>query len=209
MEAVARAYMRWKLPRTEKERKKALEEALETVTYYAQRNDSHGLPAAAVLFNIGLHLLLAERDIQAIKIDALTHPDEWTRKLHTRTIAMTIYEWKFDNVTGQALRKALELIDTPDELKAEITAALRHLRKVQERVESHFGMLRNKTIAHRDPDALLVYRAIRDLKTMEVIHQAADFYEGVSMFLRALTKVMNHSSSFDSILRQWSARQLT
>jgi hypothetical protein len=41
--------------------------------------------------------------IQAIKIDALTHPDEWTRKLQARVILLTIYEWDADEVSGRAL----------------------------------------------------------------------------------------------------------
>jgi hypothetical protein len=87
-----------------------------------------------------------------------------------------------------------------------LTQALRHLRKVQEKVEGQFGMLRNKTIAHRDPDALLVYRAIRDLNPMEVMAAAGEFYVGVSMFMAALTKLVTHTGSQRAILRQWQAQ---
>lgn len=206
LEAFVRAYMRWKLPRTEKLRKRELEKTFESVKYYALQSEKWDLPAASVLFNIGLHLLLAERDIQAVKIDALTHPDEWTRKLHARIILLTIYEWDTDKVTGQELRKALDTIQAPDDLKKETFEALRMLRRVREKVGNQFGDLRNKTIAHRDPDALLVYRAIRDLRTKDVTDAAIDFYAGVDAFMKVLTKLMLQSSSLESMLRQWQGK---
>jgi hypothetical protein len=47
---------------------------------------------------------------------------------------------------------------------------------------------------------------IRDLKPMEVLRAASEFYEGVDMFLHALTQLMTHSSSLNAILRQWDAK---
>jgi hypothetical protein len=57
------------------------------------RNEHGRFRGVSTLFNIGLYLLIAHKDIQAIKIDALTHPDEWTRKLLARIILLTIFEW--------------------------------------------------------------------------------------------------------------------
>jgi hypothetical protein len=77
--AVARMFMRWRLPWLERKQKKALEAAFETAKKYAMKNEHGRFPAVSLLFNVGLYLLLAARDIQALKIDALTHSDEWTR----------------------------------------------------------------------------------------------------------------------------------
>src|SRR3989442_1166298 len=99
--AVARVITRWRLPRRDRERKKAFLAAFEIAKHYAIHNEHVPFPAVTLLFNVGLYLLLAERDIQALKIDALTHPDEWTRKLHARIILLTIYEWDADSVTGR------------------------------------------------------------------------------------------------------------
>src|ERR1700759_4775427 len=117
--AVSRAYMRWKLPRTERKRRKALEGAFESTRYWATRNEHGKMTSVSTLMNIGLYLLIADRDIQAIKIDALTHPDEWTRKLCARVILLTIYEWDADEVSGRALQEALDLMQTPDDLRKE------------------------------------------------------------------------------------------
>jgi hypothetical protein len=53
--------------------------------------------------------LIADRDIQAVKTDTLTHPDEWTRKLNPRNILLTIHEWDADKVCGRELMNAMDL----------------------------------------------------------------------------------------------------
>ena len=105
--------MRRRLPRLERKRRAALEAAFETTRFYAARLEGGDFPAVSVLMNIGLYLLLAERDIQAVKIDMLTHPDEWTRKLMARIVLLTIYEWDADKVSGRALKNSLDVIQAP------------------------------------------------------------------------------------------------
>ena len=105
---LVRAYLRRKLPRTERKRRVALEAAFETTRYFAVKNENGKFKGLSILYNIALYLLIADRDIQAVKIDALTHPDEWTRKLNARIILLTIYEWDADKVTGRELKDALE-----------------------------------------------------------------------------------------------------
>jgi hypothetical protein len=90
--------------------------------------------------------------IQALKIDALTHPDEWTRKLHARIILLTIYEWDADKVTGRGLKDALDTIQGSPALTVQAVDALRALRRVQRKVTKEYGFVRNAAIAHRDPN---------------------------------------------------------
>jgi hypothetical protein len=201
--AIARAYMRWKLPRTERERRKALEEAFETFKHYAIKNENGMLRASSTLFNIGLYLLIADRDIQAVKIDALTHPDEWTRKLHARIILLTIYEWDADKVSGRTLKDALNTMLISEELKSRAIEVLRNLRLIQRKVTKNFSFVRNATIGHRDPNALAQYRAIRDLRVEEVMAIAVEFFAAVEQFVVLLTQIMLAGNTMQSFLRQW------
>jgi hypothetical protein len=73
---LARAISRWRLPRAERERQVALASAFETIKSQAIKHENSKFVGVSTLFNIGLYLLIADRDIQAVKIDALTHPDE-------------------------------------------------------------------------------------------------------------------------------------
>jgi nucleotide-binding universal stress UspA family protein len=153
---------------------------------------------------MGLYLLIAAKDIQAAKRDALTHPDEWTRRLHARLILLTVIEWDMDAVTGRALKKALDTMKIPDELQREMTAALRRLRKIRERIEKDYTFVRNVAIAHRDPDVLAQYRAIRDLDTDKLYEITAEFFQAVDQFIVAHTKLLNASSTMASVLAQWA-----
>jgi len=146
---ISRAYMRLKLPISERERRKALERTFETIKYYAIKNENGRFRGTSTIFNIGLYLLIADRDIQAVKIDALTHPNEWNRKLNARIILLTIYEWDADKVTGRTLRDALDSMMIPDDLKSQAVGVLRRLRLVQRKVTKNFSFVRNATIGHR------------------------------------------------------------
>lgn len=81
--------------------------------------------------------------------------------------------------------------------------ALRVLREVQRKVTKQFSFVRNAAIAHRDPDALSQFRAIRDLEVAKVANVAVEFYKGVSLFMGVLTRLMNESGTLPALLRQW------
>src|SRR5205807_608267 len=130
--------------------------------------------------------LIAERDIQAVKIDALTHADAWQRSLCARIILLTIHELDMDKVTGQRLKKALDTVSAPKEVKTRAVEALRKVRKVHERAEKEFSFVRNAAIAHRDADAVAQYRAIVQVDELAVLRIAAEFYEASNEFLSVL-----------------------
>jgi hypothetical protein len=206
-ERLARAFVRVKLrhSHSERERRAALEKAFETVKYFAIRNENGKFRALSTLFNIALYLLIADRDIQAVKIDALTHPDEWTRKLNARVILLTIYEWDADRVAGRELRSALELMLIPDDLRREAIDLLRSLRVTQRKAAKQFSFIRNAAIAHRDPNALVQYRAIRNLKVEEVMAIGVEFFAVAEKFTNLLTRLMNAGNTLPSFVNQWSA----
>src|SRR5262249_7186051 len=139
------------------------------------------------------------------KIDALTHPDEWSRKLNARVILLTIYEWDADKVAGRELRSALELMLVPDDLRREAIGLLRSLRITQRKAAKQFSFIRNVAIAHRDPNALVQYRAIRNLKVEEVMAIAVEFYAVAEKFTNLLTRLMIAGNTLPSFLNQWSA----
>ncbi len=185
--------------------RKALNDAFESSRYWTSRGEHSRFRANAILQNIGLYLLIIDKDIQALKIDALTHPDEWTRKLHARVILLTIYEWDTGEITGKALKEALDLMLISSELQQEAFAALKVLRKVEEKAKKEFQFIRNAAIAHRDPNALTQYRAIRDLRVKEVWDIGAEFFAAIQALMLVLTKLMAAGSTPESHLRQWAA----
>jgi hypothetical protein len=204
---IARFVMRRILPLKERKRHVALQNALTEMAIQTEKSSEHGFDASTVVLNVALFLLIAERDIQAVKIDALTHPDPWHRSLSARIILLTIHEWDMDKVAGHKLRQALDTIKAPDPMKAAATAALRSVRNVQKMAQKEFAFLRNATIAHRDPDASAQYRAITKLDEMKVLGLAAEFYIGADAFISLLPKIILQSSTLPSLLAQYAKRE--
>src|SRR5262249_2092372 len=153
-----------------------------------------------------LFFLIAERDIQAVKIDALTHPDPWQRSLAARVILLTIHELEIDKAAGGKLRQALDDGNEPDTLRDEITDALRSICKAQEHARRRFAYLRNATIAHRDPDAVRQYRDIVGIDGLELIQVAVSFYEGTKKFVDVLPALLSHLGSAPGLISQLSAQ---
>lgn len=203
---VARFVMRRVLPFKERRRQAALKSALDELARQTENSAARDFEASTVIFNIALFLLIAERDIQALKIDALTHPDKWHRSLCTRVILLTIHGRDLDKVAGQKLREALDIINAPDDMKRAANDSLRAVRKVQKKVQSDFEFLRNATIAHRDPDALTQYRSILQIDELKVLSLAAEFSTAAEAFIMLLPKLILQSGTLESTITQFSKR---
>lgn len=157
-----------------------------------------GFEANTVILNLGLFFLIAERDIQAVKIDALTHPDAWKRGLAARVMLLTIHE----QVAGNKLRQALDDCGTPENLREEVTEAMRTIRKAQARAQRQFTYFRNSTIAHRDADAFRQYNDIIEIDGLEVTRTAVDFYAGTTKFIEMIPRLLTQMSSWEGMTGQ-------
>jgi hypothetical protein len=204
--ALTRRFMRQKLRRSERKRQIALISALRTTADEAARSQQRGFEATTTVLNLGLFFLIAERDIQAVKIDALTHPDPWQRGLAARIMLLTIHELDIDKVAGIKLRQAFDDGNVPEELRDSVSDALRTVRKAQSRAQRQFAHLRNSTIAHRDPDAIQQYRDIIGIDGLEVSKVAVEFYAGAGKFIDVLPRLLTHLSTWPGMIGQLTAR---
>lgn len=204
--ALARAFSRPKLKWSDRERNKVLVGALQTLAAKSVRARRSGLDATVVVLNLGLFFLIAERDIQAVKIDALTHQDSWQRNLAARIILLTIHELDIDKAAGAKLRRVLDENQVPEGLKKEVIDSMRSVRKAQSKAQGQFSYLRNSTIAHRDGDAIRQYRDIVEIDSVEVMKVVVEFYKGSESFIRALPRLLAHLGSLPGVVRQIAAK---
>ena len=202
----SRFIMRRVLPLKEREREKAIASTLTEYAKQTAKSRRYEFESSAVLFNLALFFLIADRDIQAVKIDALTHPDPWKRSLCARIILLTIHELDMDKVAGGKFRAALANAGVTEEAKRQATQALRTIRSAQQKVQKQFAFLRNATIAHRDPDALLQYSSIIQINELEVLRIAGEFYEGTRLFLDVLPKLVIQVGTLPGLFNQLRAR---
>lgn len=198
----ARRRSRWSLLKVEKRRSKALRNALDVCGREALRARRNGLEASEAVYNLALFFLVAERDIQTLKVDALTHPDSWTRSLYARVILLTIHELDIDKAGGNRLRNALVLTDVPEDLRQELALALRVIRSAQQKAQKQFATLRNSTIAHRDADAITQFRRIVELDSLSIIQTAAEFYVGTHAFMEVMPRLITHVAGTRGLIAQ-------
>lgn len=204
--ALSRFVMRYVLSMRERKRLEALIAALSEVSIQATRSRRYEFASSAVVLNLALFFLIAERDIQAVKIDALTHPDAWRRKLCARIILLTIHELDLDKVAGNKLREALVDAGVSEETKNQATLAIRAVRKAQQKAQKEFAFLRNATIAHRDPDAVVQYRSIAEIDEMEVCRIAGDFYQASHLFLNIIPELLIRVGTMPGLMSQLQAQ---
>lgn len=204
--AIARRIVRLRLLWTERERKRLLDATLKTVAFETARARKNGFETVSHVMNLGLFFLIAERDIQAVKVDALTHPDPWRRSLAARVMLLTIHELDIDKAAGSKLRQSFQDGRVPEELQSAVTEAMRTIRKAQTRAQRQFAELRNSTIAHRDADAVRQYRDIVEIDGLEVTNIAAEFYEGTHLFSAVLPKLILHLGTWSSLAAQLTAK---
>lgn len=197
--AVGRMYSRVSLTLKERKKNRVLTNTLKTYRVETERARKKGNECTQVLMNIGLYYLIAEKDIQTVKIDALTHHNRWKRLLSLRIILLTIYEWDMGKASSKNLKELLAKSSVDEALQKELFQALRLLRKSQEKAAKILHFERNATIAHRDPDALLQLNTIENLNTRKVFAAAEEFYKSSAIFMDVFPKVMLQAGSMQGL----------
>jgi hypothetical protein len=207
IENTVRLYLRVKLTLQERKRSAALTSALSTTIKEFKKVNSSSLEPLKIFFNLSLFFLIAEKDIQAVKVDALSHADPWKRNLSLRIMLLVIHEWDMAKVApANKLREAYDAAGISQELREEMTEAFRKIKKAHSKAKQLLAHARHSTIAHRDADAMLQYETIIKLDAMKTMSVAVSFYEGADLFVKTLPKVMLEASSMHSLLKQYSRK---
>ncbi|MFT6915718.1 MAG: hypothetical protein ACJAWL_002028 [Motiliproteus sp.] len=207
IEGLTRFSLRVKLQIGERRRKKVLDRTFNTIVLEAQKAEKREFHSTSEIFNIALYFLLAEKDIQSLKIDALTHPNKWKRNLNLRVMLLVMHEWDMSKVAPANKMNAIyENANISEELRKEMSLALRAMNKAQTKAKKLLSKIRHSTIAHRDADALLQYRTIVGLDTIEALKILGSFYESIDLFNEALPKLMLASSHPMALIKQYGKK---
>jgi hypothetical protein len=199
---IGRRYTRIKLTIEEFRKNRVLDATLGTMIREVERAENREHECVKVLLNMALFYLIAEKDIQTLKIDALTHPNKWKRNLALRTILLTIYEWDMGKFSDKNLNDLLDKSGVSIELKKEFFVSLRVLRKAQKKSAKILHVDRNSIIAHRDADALLQIRSINNLSEKTVFEAAGEFYAASKGLMIVLPKVLLEAGSMQGLLSE-------
>lgn len=196
----------WRLHRKlEKEfyiKDKVINESLKTTIREYKRINQDLFPASKKFLNIGLYFLLAARDVQALKADAFSHPNETKRNIALRALLLTIYEWDMGKVTGRKMQFIYESTGLSDSTKGRIVSALKDLKQARKNIENEMSEARHNTIAHREADAFRQYEIINELNIMKFSLSLTKFYEASDALLRSLVEAMLEIGTMKSLLHQ-------
>lgn len=189
----------------ERKRKKAMEDAFATtIRQYRKIKDSN-FEASKAIFNISLFFLLAERDLQAIKVDAFTHHDPWKRSLSLRVMLLIIHERDLNKVaSGKVMKGIYETTHISEDVKGSMIKAIRGINKAQKKTQKVLSSMRNNTIAHRDSDAMLQYELINNTDIDSVKEIITEYFEASHKFFNILPQLMIEASTMASLLSQYS-----
>jgi hypothetical protein len=203
IENALRLYLRIKLTLRERKRSTALTSALNTTILEFKKLSKSNFEPLKIFFNLSLFFLIAEKDLHAVKIDAITHADEWKRNLSLRVMLLIIHEWDVAKVApANKLNEAYETAGISHELREEMRLAFRKINKAHIKAKRILAHTRHTTIAHRDPDALLQYQIISKLDTASTLLIVASFFEGADLFIQTLPKLLLEAGSTRSLLKQ-------
>ena len=202
----ARFLFRNKFPNNQNKVNLMLSDVITSIVSQIEKSKALGFKSSPVIFNLLLYFLIADRDIQAVKNDALGHPDAWKRKLSARIILLIIHELDLDKAAGNKFRNALDEAGISDSVKVQVTLALREARGAQTKAQRIFNYHRNNTIAHRNQDGLEQYHSIMAIDEIEVIKIAAEFYNATARFRSVLPELMIQSGSTKGLINQIKAQ---
>jgi hypothetical protein len=198
--------LRLTLKWSERERKKALAGAFETTIKEYRKIQNSEFGASKKIFNIALFFLLAERDLQAIKVDAFTHPDPWKRNLSVRIMLLIIHERDMSKVaSGKVMKEIYEEAKISDELKNSMVQAVRGISKAQKKTQKILTEIRNNTIAHRDSDAMLQYELIDKVDIQSAKETIEEYFKASHIFFGILPNLLLEASTLPALLSQFSS----
>jgi len=205
---IGRRLARGRIRREAKESQKALVAAHESVLYAYRGAEKLKLRHSLAVHRVSLFFLTANRDIAAIKVDVLTGKDWWLRKLLARNVALMMYELDLSKVAGKEFREAINYFGPSKELRQRLAKNLRNVRKVQSDLHDEFREIRNKTIAHRDADAMHQYRLIRNLDEMKIVGRAGDYFKAASPLINDLTELTYMAGDMRHLMNQYLGKKI-
>lgn len=75
-------------------------------------------------------------------------------------------------------------------------------------LHAEFLGIRNKTIAHRDADAMHQYRLIRNLNEQKIVSRAGDYFTAAEPLMADLIELTHQIGDMGHILNQYVGKKI-
>jgi hypothetical protein len=179
--------------RDERKRLVELERTIKILRDQQLKAREAGLIHKERIFNVGLYLLLMDRDFSFLKIEMVSTFDHWRLRYIARLMGLLTYEACDDltSLLGKNFRQSLTAIELDD-------TAIQHFNGICQRLnefrKKHHQLLyteiRNLVGAHRAQDSLEFLNAIEAIDPIHVFKLGADFFGIVHLLTEFLARLL-------------------
>ena len=198
---------RW---RTSRKGKKRLIELMRAITIFREQQTkarANGLIHRDRILNVGLYLLLMDRDFSILQVEMVSSFDPWHLKYTARQIGVLVYE-SCDDLTsllGKDFRHSLETVEITEADLQEFNNICKRLN--QFRKDNHrllYDQIRNVVGAHRTQDSLEFLNVVEAIDPLEVFRLGGDFFDIVRSLIGLLIGATRQTAQLHLIIKQLS-----
>lgn len=182
---------------------------METLARERQRAVDLNMPHYCTLHNVGLYLLVFERDFAVFKYDALYSADDWRRNVALRHIALMVYEASEDlaEMLGKNWRATLSEFPLDDTHWKALNGITHDVTVFKDANRAYLKVLRNFATAHRDHDASRQIEFIEGVDHKRTLDIAGDLYDIIRALVALLIEITTISGDGRVILRHMLQRE--
>jgi len=196
--------------RTFRKEKKRLIDLIRAITIFREQQTkarASGLLHRERILNVGLYVLLMDRDFSPLKIEMVSTFEPWRLKFTARQVGVLVYE-SCDDLTsllGKDFRYSLAAMEIREK---EFERFNRICKQLNEFKKSHrellYRQIRNVVGAHRAQDSAEFLNAIEAIDPLRVFKVGGDFFDIVRSLIDFLVIATRQTSQLHLVIKQLS-----
>ena len=197
----------WRTSRKEKKRLVELTRTIAILREQHRKARDGGLAHRERILNVGLYVLLMDRDFSVLRTEMVSTLEPWRLKYVAREVGALVYE-SCDDLTsllGRDFRQSLTAIDVKEaefQCLNDVCKQLNEFRKNNH--ELLYNQIRNVVSSHRAQDSVEFLNAIEAIDPLSVFRLGGDFFDIVRSLIGFLVEATRQSGEPRLIIKQLS-----
>jgi hypothetical protein len=188
-----RSRNQWRTWNVERKRLPILDGTIKIFRDGLERCRKLGLADADRIYNVGLYLLLADRDCAVLKVQMISSFENWNLRFTARQIALLVYEVCDDliGLLGKQFRQSLITLSATEDDMNKFNKIYQQLTKFTNTNHQFlYNDIRNLVAGHRSQDSLEFLPAVEAIDPLRVFRLGGDFFEIVHALIHFLTETL-------------------
>jgi hypothetical protein len=159
----------------------------------AAKGHNTGVHGLETMLNVNQFLAILNHDLSIVHYELMSLEEGWRRSFHARVAALLLVEFMEDvgQLVGKEWRAAILPLLTSKESQERLRQLCVTLVELRRRHERNLRELRNVAIGHRDRDARLQLKAIRELDSELIYKILLDVTKWMTQMMGFQTDLLN------------------